>query len=50
MRWRIGKIIAWVPATSGTLQGPRLVSFGASPKTSTGKIQKFDLRERPRQA
>jgi fatty-acyl-CoA synthase len=28
---------------------PRLVVFGPLPKTSTGKIQKFELRERARQ-
>jgi fatty-acyl-CoA synthase len=29
---------------------PRRVTFGALPKTSTGKIQKFELRERVRQS
>jgi fatty-acyl-CoA synthase len=27
---------------------PRFVAFGELPKTSTGKIQKFELRERVR--
>jgi 3-(methylthio)propionyl---CoA ligase len=27
---------------------PRFVSFGPLPKTSTGKIQKFELREKTR--
>ena len=29
-----------------TLQLPRVVVFGELPKTSTGKIQKFELRQR----
>jgi fatty-acyl-CoA synthase len=30
-------------------KAPRKVVFGPLPKTSTGKIQKFELRERARQ-
>ena len=30
-------------------KAPRKVIFGPLPKTSTGKIQKFELRERARQ-
>jgi len=39
-------IIAWCRARMAHYKCPRYVVFGALPKTSTGKIQKFELRER----
>ena len=39
-------IIAWCRANLAHYKVPRAVVFGALPKTSTGKIQKFELRER----
>jgi fatty-acyl-CoA synthase len=39
-------IIAWCRATLSHYKVPRSVVFGPLPKTSTGKIQKFELRER----
>jgi fatty-acyl-CoA synthase len=41
-------IIAWCRQHLAHYKCPRHVSFGALPKTSTGKIQKFDLRDRAR--
>jgi fatty-acyl-CoA synthase len=41
-------IIAWCRAQLAHFKCPRFVTFGALPKTSTGKIQKFELRERVR--
>jgi acyl-coenzyme A synthetase/AMP-(fatty) acid ligase len=35
-----------LPFTSGSLQSPKAVEFGPLPKTSTGKVQKYLLRER----
>jgi fatty-acyl-CoA synthase len=43
-------IVAWCRAHLAHFKCPRFVSFGALPKTSTGKIQKFELRERTRAA
>ena len=43
-------IIAWCRAGMAHYKCPRHVSFGPLPKTSTGKIQKFELRERARRA
>ncbi|HQT76043.1 MAG: acyl-CoA synthetase [Rhodospirillales bacterium 20-64-7] len=43
-------IIAWCRQHLAHYKCPRHVSFGPLPKTSTGKIQKFDLRERARAA
>jgi fatty-acyl-CoA synthase len=41
-------IIAWCRANLAHYKCPRAVSFGPLPKTSTGKIQKYELRERAR--
>ena len=42
------EIIAWCRANLAEFKVPRLVVFGPLPKTSTGKIQKFELRQRAR--
>jgi 3-(methylthio)propionyl---CoA ligase len=39
------EIIAWCRSQIASFKAPRHVVFGALPKTSTGKIQKFSLRE-----
>jgi fatty-acyl-CoA synthase len=41
-------IIAWCRQHLAHYKAPRHVVFGPLPKTSTGKIQKFELRERAR--
>ncbi len=41
-------IIAWCRTHLAHFKCPRFVTFGSLPKTSTGKIQKFELRERVR--
>ena len=41
-------IIAWCRDRLAHFKTPRTVVFGPLPKTSTGKIQKFELRERAR--
>ena len=41
-------IIAWCRTHLAHFKCPRFVTFGALPKTSTGKIQKYELRERTR--
>jgi fatty-acyl-CoA synthase len=41
-------IIAWCRGHLATFKVPKTVVFGELPKTSTGKIQKFVLRERAR--
>jgi fatty-acyl-CoA synthase len=41
-------IIAWCRTQLAHFKCPRFVSFGPLPKTSTGKIQKFELREQAR--
>ena len=41
-------IIAWCRTHLAHFKCPRYVTFGPLPKTSTGKIQKFELRERAR--
>ena len=41
-------IIAWCRVSLAHYKCPRHVTFGPLPKTSTGKIQKFELRERAR--
>ena len=41
-------IIAWCRDHLAHFKCPRFVTFGALPKTSTGKTQKFELRERTR--
>jgi fatty-acyl-CoA synthase len=45
-----GDIIAWCRANLAHYKVPRMVVFGPLPKTSTGKIQKFELRERAKGA
>ena len=42
------EIIAWCREHLAHYKAPRHVAFGALPKTSTGKIQKFLLRDRAR--
>ena len=39
-------IVAWCRANLAHFKVPRTIVFGPLPKTSTGKIQKFVLRER----
>jgi fatty-acyl-CoA synthase len=41
-------IIAWCRARIAHFKAPRTVVFGPLPKTATGKIQKFVLREQAR--
>jgi fatty-acyl-CoA synthase len=41
-------IVAWCRARMAHFKAPRHITFGPLPKTSTGKIQKFELRERAR--
>jgi fatty-acyl-CoA synthase len=41
-------IIAWCRATLAHYKCPRHITFGPLPKTSTGKIQKFELRAKVR--
>ncbi len=43
-----GEIIAWCRERLAAFKTPKTVVFGPLPKTSTGKIQKFQLRERAR--
>jgi fatty-acyl-CoA synthase len=43
-------IIAWCRANLAHYKVPRAVVFGPLPKTSTGKIQKFELRERAKES
>jgi fatty-acyl-CoA synthase len=45
-----GDIIAWCRTHLAHFKCPRFVTFGPLPKTSTGKIQKFELRQRARAA
>jgi 3-(methylthio)propionyl---CoA ligase len=42
-------IVAWCRGSLASFKVPRRVVFGPLPKTSTGKIQKFLLREQARQ-
>jgi fatty-acyl-CoA synthase len=42
----VGEILAWCREHLAHFKVPRTVVFGELPKTSTGKIQKFVLRER----
>jgi fatty-acyl-CoA synthase len=42
------EVIAWCRTHLAHFKGPRFITFGPLPKTSTGKIQKFELRERAR--
>jgi fatty-acyl-CoA synthase len=41
-------IVAWCRTHLAHFKCPRVVTFGPLPKTSTGKIQKFELREKAR--
>jgi fatty-acyl-CoA synthase len=43
-------IIAWCRANLAHYKVPKRVVFGPLPKTSTGKIQKYALRERAKEA
>jgi fatty-acyl-CoA synthase len=43
-------VIAWCRANLAHYKVPRTVVFGALPKTSTGKVQKYELRERAKEA
>jgi fatty-acyl-CoA synthase len=42
-------IAAWCRANLAHYKVPQTVVFGPLPKTSTGKIQKFELRERAKE-
>jgi fatty-acyl-CoA synthase len=42
-------IIAWCRANLAHYKVPRTIVFGPLPKTSTGKIQKYELRERAKE-
>ena len=42
------ELLAWCRGKLAGFQRPKRVEFGELPKTSTGKIQKFQLRERAR--
>jgi fatty-acyl-CoA synthase len=42
-------IIAWCRQNLAHFKCPRYVTFGPLPKTATGKIQKFDLRQQARE-
>ncbi|HEX5328131.1 MAG TPA: AMP-binding protein, partial [Acetobacteraceae bacterium] len=44
------EIIAWCRSRLAHFKCPRHVTFGELPKTSTGKIQKFELRQRANSA
>jgi fatty-acyl-CoA synthase len=41
-------VIAWCRARLAHYKCPRHVTFAPLPKTSTGKIQKFELRQKMR--
>ena len=43
------EIVAWCKGLLASFKCPRTVVFGELPKTSTGKVQKFVLRERAKQ-
>lgn len=42
------EILAWCRGLLARYKCPRYVVFGKLPKTSTGKVRKFELRERAR--
>jgi fatty-acyl-CoA synthase len=44
------ELIAWCRANLAHYKAPRIVRFGVLPKTSTGKIQKYVLREQAKSA
>ncbi len=50
MRASEAEAIAWCRDDLARCKVPSLVVFGPRPKTSTGKIQKFVLRDRARDA
>jgi fatty-acyl-CoA synthase len=43
------EITAWCRANLAHYKVPRMIVFGSLPKTSTGKIQKYTLRERAKE-
>jgi fatty-acyl-CoA synthase len=43
------QVVAWCRANLAHYKVPRTVVFGPLPKTSTGKIQKYELRERAKE-
>jgi fatty-acyl-CoA synthase len=43
------ELVAWCRDRMAHYKAPRAVRFGEVPKTSTGKIQKFELRRRARE-
>jgi fatty-acyl-CoA synthase len=45
----VEEIVAFCRANMAHYKAPRTVIFGALPKTSTGKVQKFALRDRARE-
>jgi fatty-acyl-CoA synthase len=45
----VDDITAWCRANLAHYKVPRMIVFGSLPKTSTGKIQKYTLRERARE-
>ena len=44
------EVVAWCRARLAGFKAPKGVTFGPLPKTSTGKIQKYELRQRLRDA
>lgn len=42
------EVIAWCRTRMAHFKAPKRITFGPLPKTSTGKIQKFELRQRLR--
>jgi len=43
------EVVAWCRTNLAHYKVPRTVVFGPLPKTSTGKIQKYELRERAKE-
>jgi fatty-acyl-CoA synthase len=43
-----GEVIAWCRENMAHYKAPKTVVFGPLPKTSTGKVRKYELRERAR--
>jgi fatty-acyl-CoA synthase len=43
------ELIAWVRGRIATFKAPRRILFEPLPKTSTGKVQKFALRQRAKE-
>ena len=44
-----GELIAWCRGRLAHFKCPKLVEFGALPRTATGKIRKNELRARSRE-